>query len=217
MTKKLGANGAPREVAMEDALAHLGQGDPRMARLIERHGPPPLERTTNVFASLARAIIYQQLSGKAANTICGRFEALWEGENFPRPEQVLGASPESLRAVGLSRQKASYLQDLAARFCRGEVRAGDFDQLTDEEIARELTAVKGIGQWSADMFLIFALNRPDVLPVGDLGIQKGMQIYFRMRTLPKPERMIRSAAPWRPYRSVACWYMYRVAENGLNP
>ena len=215
MTKNLGANPTPRAVVMEHALAHLGQGDPRMARLIERHGPPPLRRTTNVFASLARAIIYQQLSGKAADTICGRFEALWEGDSFPLPEQVLAAPPDALRGVGLSRQKASYLLDLAARFSRGEVRADDFDQLSDEEIARELTAVKGIGQWSADMFLIFALNRPDVLPVGDLGIQKGMQIYFRMRGLPKPERMVRSAAPWRPYRSIASWYMYRVAENGL--
>lgn len=205
----------PLTLDLEAALKHLRQTAPRMAALIRSRVRPELKRTRNPYRELTRAIIYQQLSGKAAATICARFVALYPGVTFPRPEMVVETSFERLRSVGLSKQKASYVLDLASRYARGEIQHRRFARLSNEEISAELVQVKGIGQWSADMFLLFGLNRPDVLPVGDLGVQKGMQIYFDLPALPKPAEMVTLAEPWRPYRSIASWYMWRVAENGL--
>ncbi len=186
-----------------------------MAAIIRAHGRPELKRARDPFRELARAIIYQQLSGKAAGTICGRFEALFPGTRFPLPEQVLEMPLETLRSVGLSKQKASYLLDLSAKYAGGEIEHRRFSRLSDEAISEELIKVKGIGQWSADMFLIFALNRPDVLPVGDLGVRKGMQVYFELEALPKPAEMQTLGEAWRPFRSIGSWYMWRVSEAGL--
>ncbi|MFN8547429.1 MAG: DNA-3-methyladenine glycosylase [Candidatus Eisenbacteria bacterium] len=206
---------APSTLDLAAALKHLRGTSPRMAAVIRSSVKPELKRTRNPYRELTRAIIYQQLSGKAAATICARFVALYPGVTFPRPEAVLETPLETLRSVGLSKQKASYVVDLASRYCRGEIQHRRFARLSDEEISAELVQVKGIGQWSADMFLLFGLNRPDVLPVGDLGVRKGMQLYFDLPELPKPAEMMTLAEPWRPFRSIASWYMWRVAENGL--
>jgi len=185
-----------------------------MATLIAQYGPPRLRRTRNAFQSLAQAIIYQQLSGKAAGTILGRFVSLYPERRFPRPADVLATPFVQLRSAGLSGQKASYLQDLAAKYADGTLQPRRFARMSDEEIGQALILVKGIGQWSVDMFLIFAPNRPDVLPVGDLGVRKGLQRFFHLPALPLPDEMRRLAEPWQPYRSVGTWYMWRVVEAG---
>jgi DNA-3-methyladenine glycosylase II len=202
-------------VDLPAALAHLGQARGPMRALIEQHGPPTLRRTRNSFASLGRAIIYQQLSGKAAGTIYQRFLGLYPTMRFPRPDELLVTPVERLRSAGLSAAKASSLLDLAAKFRDGTVRPGRFAHLDEEALIDMLTEVRGIGPWSVHMFLIFGLLRPDVLPVGDLGVRRGMQIYFGLDDLPAPAPMSELAEPWRPYRSVASWYMWRVSESGL--
>lgn len=184
-----------------------------MGELIARHGKPALSRTRNSFQSLARAIVYQQLSGKAAGTIYGRFLDLFPTRRFPTPAALAAVPFERLRGAGLSRAKAAYLLDLAAKFDDGTIRPRRFSSMTNDELSASLTRIKGVGQWSVDMFLMFGLNRPDVLPVGDLGIRKGMQVHFGLRALPEPARMERLARPWRPYRTVASWYMWRVLES----
>ena len=186
-----------------------------MAALISAHGLPPFCRTRNSFESLGRAIVYQQLSGKAAATIYGRFLGLFPQRRFPRPDQLRRISAARLRSAGLSRAKASYLKELAGAYVDGSVAPRRFRAGSDAEISAMLLAVKGIGAWSVDMFLIFALNRPDILPVGDLGVRKGMRTYFGLDELPDAELMTSLAEPWRPYRSVASWYMWRCADTLL--
>ena len=203
----------PAELAA--AARRLGAADPRLAPVIERHGPPPLTPTRDPFQSLARAIVYQQLSGAAAGTIYRRFLELYPAGKFPRPA-VLAATPLArLRAAGLSAAKAAALHDLAAHFADGRVRPAHLRRAAEDEVRAALLPVRGIGPWSVDMFLIFGLVRPDVLPVGDLGVKKGMQLHFRLRALPEAPRMEKLAAPWRPYRSLAAWYMWRVVEDSL--
>jgi DNA-3-methyladenine glycosylase II len=203
----------PADIAA--ATARLRVVDPKLASVIDRHGPPPLTPTRDPFQSLARAIVYQQLSGKAAGTIYGRFVGLFPGGRFPRPE-VLAATPIArLRGAGLSAAKAAAVVDLAAHFADGRVRTARLRRAPDDEVRAALLPVRGIGPWSCDMFLIFGLVRPDVLPVGDLGVRKGMQLHFGLRKLPEAPRMEALAAPWRPYRSLAAWYMWRVVEDSL--
>lgn len=203
------------EIDMPAALRHLRRVEGPMRGLIARHGAPALRRTRNSFESLGRAIIYQQLSGKAAGTIYGRFLALYGHGRFPRPAQLAATPEEVLRSVGLSRAKTAALHDLAAKFGNGVVQPRRFGRMDEEALREALTQIRGIGPWSVDMFLIFGLLRPDVLPVGDLGVRKGMQLYFGLRDLPAPPEMHGLAAPWQPYRSVASWYMWRLVENGL--
>ena len=194
------------------ALRHLGAADPRLLPLIERHGPPAYEPTRDPVLSLARAIVYQQLSGKAAATIWGRVLALYPRKRFPPARALLGTPDEALRAAGMSGAKAAALKDLARHVVEKRLVPARLGGATDEEVAAMLLPVRGIGPWSVDMFLMFALARPDVLPVGDLGVRKGMQRHFRLRKLPEPDRMRALAAPWRPYRSVGSWYMWRLLE-----
>ena len=194
------------------ALAHLRAVDPALARLIDLHGPPGLQPTRNTFRSLARAIVFQQLSGRAAETIFRRFVTLFPGRTFPRPADVLAVSRVRLLRVGLSRQKALYLRDLARHYARGKISGRELWRLADEDLVERLTQVKGIGRWSADMFLIFGLNRPDVLPVGDLGVRKGFQLRFGLESLPSADEMVTLAEPWRPYRTAASWYLWRSLE-----
>jgi DNA-3-methyladenine glycosylase II len=183
--------------------------------VIDRHGPPPLTPTRDPFQSLARAIVYQQLTGKAAGTIFARFVALFPGGKFPSPELLARTPLPRLRSAGLSGGKAAALLDLAAHFADGRVRPAELRRAPEEAVRAALLPVRGIGPWSCDMFLIFGLVRPDVLPVGDLGVRKGMQLHFRLRALPEAARMEKLAAPWRPYRSLAAWYMWRVVEDSL--
>ena len=183
-----------------------------MAKIVERVGPLRLRRQTcTPFESLARAIVYQQLSGKAAATIYGRVAALCGGA--PSPETLASASDASLRGAGLSGQKLSYLRDLTARVARRELDLDGIARHRDDAIVEQLVAVKGIGRWSAEMFLIFRLNRPDVLPVGDLGVRKAVQRAYGLRKLPDPERVTKIAEAWRPWRTAATWYLWRSLDQ----
>ena len=195
------------------ALRHLRAVDPTLAPVIDAHGPPALAPTTNPVQSLARAIVSQQLSGKAADTIWGRFRALYPRARFPAPAAILATPLERLRGAGLSGAKAAAIQDLARHVVERRLVPARLPTATDDDVAAMLLPIRGIGPWSVHMFLMFALVRPDVLPVGDLGVRKGMQRHFRLRALPTPERMTALAAPWRPFRSVASWYMWRLLES----
>lgn len=194
------------------AITHLRAADPVLRHVIERVGPcrlRPLQEGTH-FEFIARSIIYQQLSTKAAATIHGRVLALCGGTISARS---LSAHPDDVvRAAGLSRQKLAYLRDLAARDADGRLDTSNFAELPDEDIIRQLTEVKGVGVWTAQMFLMFRLCRPDVLPVLDLGVRKGVQRAYRLRKLPDAKRVAKIAAPWAPYRTVGSWYMWRVLE-----
>jgi DNA-3-methyladenine glycosylase II len=195
------------------ALHHLAAADPRLAPLIEAHGPPSYTKTRDPVHSLARAIVYQQLSGKAAGTIWGRVMALYPRARFPKAQAILDTPDAQLRAAGMSAAKAAALKDLARHVVEKRLVPSRLPSATDEEISAMLLPVRGIGPWSVDMFLMFALARPDVLPVGDLGVRKGMQRHWKLRKLPEPDRMRKLAEPWRPYRSVGSWYMWRLAET----
>lgn len=196
-----------------DAIAHLRAADPRLTALIDRHGHPTIAPRKDPVQSLARAIVSQQLSGKAADTIWGRVLAIYPKARFPKPEAILATDDTVLRAAGLSGAKAAAIKDLARHVIEKKVVPARLPKLTDEEVTAMLLPVRGIGPWSVDMFLMFFLARPDVLPVGDLGIRKGMQRHFGLRKLPEPKRMQQLAAPWRPYRTIASWYMWRLLES----
>jgi DNA-3-methyladenine glycosylase II len=187
----------------------LADHDPVMAAFIAACGRCRLASAQHEdpFVAMVEAIVWQQLSGKAAATIYGRVLDLLPGRS-PRPDALLAVSPERLRAAGLSRAKAAYILDLSARVREGSVRLDLLDAMDDEAVIAELTKVKGIGRWTAEMFLMFRLHRPDVLPTGDLGIVNAMKRAYRLRKPPTPDRMRRIAEPWRPYRSVACWYLW---------
>jgi DNA-3-methyladenine glycosylase II len=198
-------------VELRRAERHLAAADPVLARLIEAVGPCRLHphRGVGPFGYLVRAILSQQISGAAARAVAERLRSRF---GWPlRPEHLLGASDEELRACGLSRQKAGYLRDLASRACNG-LPLERLSRLTDERVIETLTVVKGIGRWTAEMYLMFRLGRPDVLPLDDLGIRSAMRRAYRMRALPDKDRMRRTATPWRPYRTVACWYLWRSLE-----
>ncbi|MEK7505960.1 MAG: DNA-3-methyladenine glycosylase [Patescibacteria group bacterium] len=182
-------------------------------KLIKKHGAPDLERGKNVFQALVRAIVYQQLSGKAAATIYGRFLKLFPGRGFPKSEVVKKVSFKKLRSVGLSNQKASYILDLAKKFSDGTIKHKNLHKMKNEEVVEHLTEVKGIGVWTAHMFLIFTLNRSDILPTGDLGIRKGFQIVYKLKKLPEAEDMERLAKSWREHATVASWYLWRAADE----
>jgi len=201
------------EIDWQPALHHLRTADAKLAPVIDRHGEPTITPTTDAVRSLARAIVSQQLSGKAAATIWERVLALYPGRRFPRAAAILATPDAALRAAGLSGAKAAALKDLARHVVDKKLVPARLPAATDEEVAAMLLPVRGIGPWSVDMFLMFALARLDVLPVGDLGIRKGMQRHFGLRKLPEAERMTKLAAPWRPYRSVAAWYMWRLLET----
>jgi DNA-3-methyladenine glycosylase II len=195
------------------AIRHLRTVDQKLAPVIDRHGAPTLAPTSDAVASLARAIVSQQLSGKAASTIWGRVLALYPRARFPKPAAILATPDDALRGAGLSGAKVAALKDLARHVVERKLVPARLPAASDDEVAAMLLPVRGIGRWSVDMFLMFALARPDVLPVGDLGIRKGMQRHFRLRKLPEPDKMSQLAAPWRPFRSVAAWYMWRLLET----
>lgn len=203
---------APPAIDWMPALEHLRTIDPALAPVIDRHGAPTLAPTSDAITSLARAIVGQQLSGKAAATIWGRVLDLFPGKKLPSAAKLLATPDEDLRGAGLSAAKAASLKDLARHVVERKLVPSQLPEATDEQVAAMLLPVRGIGPWSVDMFLMFALARPDVLPVGDLGIRKGMQRHFRLRKLPEADRMLRLATPWRPYRTIASWYMWRLLE-----
>jgi DNA-3-methyladenine glycosylase II len=188
--------------------------DPVLAALIRQHGPCGLADALRVdhFAALARAIIFQQLSTKAASTIHTRLLALMPG-NRATPEGIAGITDEQFRSVGVSRQKAMYLRDLSGKVLSGDVVLDAVHTLDDEAVIAALTKVKGVGRWTAEMFLMFRLHRPDVLPVGDLGILTAVQKAYRLRKRPTPDRLRKLGDAWKPYRSIACWYLWRSLDN----
>jgi DNA-3-methyladenine glycosylase II len=191
----------------------LARRDPVLRDLMRAQGPCGLAARlhTNPFKALTRAIVGQQLSAKAAATIFARFEGLYDA--FPTPAQVIATPDERLRAVGLSSQKLGYLRDLCRRIEEGQLPLDVLERMEDEAVIEALTQVKGVGRWTAEMFLIFRLQRPDVLPLGDLGIAKAVQRAYKLRKAPSPDRLTRIGEAWRPYRSVACWYLWASLNN----
>ncbi len=192
---------------MRAAVRHLKKADPILAAIIERVGPCRMEFGPPEFHSLAEAIVYQQLNGKAAVTIFKRFAAL-TGDPVT-PKGILKLTDVQLRSVGLSKQKSSYLKDMAERAGRGDLDFSRLPEMSDDEVIKHLTQVKGVGVWTAHMFLMFTLRRPNVLPTGDYGVQVAMKKHYKKRNLPKPEQMMKIAKSWEPYRSVACWYLWK--------
>ncbi|HKH71294.1 MAG TPA: DNA-3-methyladenine glycosylase [Vicinamibacterales bacterium] len=191
----------------------LARRDPVIRDLMRRFGECGLAKAqrTDPFRALLHAIIAQQLSTKAAATIEGRFAALFDGR--PTAAAIVAMPDERLRAVGISPQKLGYIRDLCARTLNGSLALDALETLRDEDVIVALTSVKGIGRWTAEMFLMFRLHRPDVLPVGDLGIVKAVQRAYRLRLAPTPVRLTRLGENWRPYRSVACWYLWASLDN----
>ena len=203
--------------ASRKAVAALSEADPVMARLIEDHGALvrrdlKRERPGDAYGALLRSIVGQQLSTKAAATIYGRMLELFGG-HAPTPKQLLKADPDKIRAAGLSRPKIAYLRDLARHVEDGTLELERLPELPDEEVTAQLTAIKGLGPWTADMFLMFHLSRPDILPVGDQGIRRAIQVEYRLRKLPDAKRMENIARPWRPYRTLACLYLWSSLDN----
>lgn len=198
------------------AVAHLKASDAVLKRLIERTGPfrMQLQRTPSVFGALAEAIVYQQLSGKAAATIFARLCALFpKATSGPSPEQILRASDEKLRSSGLSRSKVLALRDLADRSKAGTLPSlADIQRMADQAVVDKLTEVRGVGRWTVEMLLMFRLGRPDVLPVDDYGVRKGFALIFEKPELPKRQELEARAERWRPYRSIASWYLWRALD-----
>ncbi|MDF0676963.1 MAG: DNA-3-methyladenine glycosylase 2 family protein [Nitrospira sp.] len=195
---------------------YLSQVDPVMCRLIEAIGPFTLKPKArrSPFESLARAIAYQQLHDKAAESILKRFIALFPGRRFPRPDELLGMHMRSVRQAGFSRPKILALRDLAAKTLDGTVPTSRMiRQLADEAIIRRLVEVRGIGRWTVEMLLIFQLGRPDVLPVDDFGLRNGFRIAYRRPTMPTPKQLLQYGERWKPYRTTASWYLWRAADR----
>jgi len=208
---------APMPLDHTVAVAHLQHADAVLGQIIARCGPCILQpRDLEPFVMLCRSIVYQQLSGKAAGTIMGRFLALYEPDALTS-EALLQTTADTLRGIGLSRQKIAYLHDLAGKVQAGTLRLAALPTYSDAEVIQHLTRVKGIGRWSAEMFLIFALGRPDVFPVDDLGIRKAVQRAYGYKRLPAPVTMRRHARKWVPYRTIATWYLWRSLDTAAAP
>lgn len=188
-------------------MAHLRSADPILAGIIQRVGAYAMQYHEPTFRALVRSIVFQQLHGKAARAIFDRLQNKAGGEITP--ESILKLRPAQMRAVGLSKQKLTYIRDLARKTRDGVVEFKRFPEMTDEEVIAELVQVKGIGEWTAHMFLMFALRRPNILPIGDYGVRAAMRKAYGMKAMPKPRTMQRIARCWHPYCSVASWYMWR--------
>lgn len=202
----------------DEAIAHLRGSDAMMGALIERVGPFTMElkSTPSIFVALAEAIVYQQLTGRAAATIFARVRALFPSAHHgPTPEQILRVSDERLRGAGLSNAKLLALRDLARRAADGRLPTlAQVHAMNDEEVIEQLSQVRGIGRWTVEMLLIFRLGRPDVLPVDDYGVRNGFAIAYRRRTLPAPKALAKYGTRWAPFRTVASWYLWRAVELG---
>ncbi|RPJ56311.1 MAG: DNA-3-methyladenine glycosylase 2 family protein [Acidobacteria bacterium] len=199
--------------AVRAALAHLAAADPVLADIIRRVGPFALQYREPDFETLVRSIVYQQISGKAALSIFGRLQAACADGGRMTPAAVLGLDAAAMRRVGLSAQKARYVRDLAEKTAAGAVDFPALPALADDAVIAQLVQVKGVGVWTAQMFLIFALRRPDVLPASDLGIRAAVTRAYRLRKPATPARVQQVGRPWRPYASVASWYLWRSLLN----
>jgi DNA-3-methyladenine glycosylase II len=200
---------------MRKAVDHLKKSDPTMRAIVEHVGACRIEYGEPSFASLAESIVYQQLNGKAAATIFNRFVDL-TGLRLT-PDAILELTELEMRSVGLSKQKASYIRSLAELTQSGFLDFARLPAMSDDDVIAHLTRVKGVGPWTAQMFLMFSLRRPDVLPTGDYGIQAAMRKHYRKRKMPKPAEMEKIAKPWAPYRTFACWYLWRSLDEKIKP
>lgn len=200
-----------------EPISCLSKVDPVMHRLIEDIGPFALKPKArrSPFESLVRAIAYQQLHDKAAESILKRFVALFPGRRFPRPDELLAMNIRSVRKAGFSRPKILAIRDLAAKTLDGTVPTNRvIGHLSDEDIIERLIEVRGIGRWTVEMLLIFQLGRPDVLPVHDFGVRNGFRIGYRRATMPTPREVFHYGERWRPFRTAAAWYLWRAADRG---
>lgn len=198
----------------EASVKHLSR-DKHLGKFIRGYGSLKFRRehTREPFQALCESIIYQQISGTAAASILKKFKTLWPKKKFPTPEDVLKIKIEKIRTAGISPQKVLYLKDLALKFKDGTVSPKNFCLMTDVEIIEHVVAVKGVGEWTAQMFLMFTLGRPDVLPTGDLGIQKGFKKLFNLKKLPTPAHMQKLSRNWAGHRTVACFYLWRLLDE----
>lgn len=206
------------EATAQKAAEHLSRADAVLAKIITGRPAYTVRPSTDYYGALVDSIVSQQLSVKAASSIEQRLKDLFGGSDFPSPEQILAKSDEALRSVGLSRPKIRYIQDLARHILAGELKFDHLNKLSNEEIVRELVAVKGIGEWTAHMFLMFCMGRLDVLPVGDLGIRNGIQKLYDLDHSPTPDEIkeIAKENNWHPYESVAAWYIWQSLDNAPN-
>jgi len=197
------------------ASEYLASVDPILAPIVATAGLPTITPHKNYYQELVESIVSQQLSVKAARTIMNRFLDLFEGDDFPTPAQILSKTVEEFRSVGLSRQKGTYIQDLAVKVIEGTVKFNHLDALSNEDVIAELTQIKGVGVWTVHMFLIFCMGRLDVLPTGDLGIKNGIYALYELKEKPSPEEMEKLAKKhkWHPYESVASWYVWHSLDN----
>jgi len=199
--------------SMATALKALKKSDPELIPLLDAYDIPDLEVKTNYFQALVRSIIYQQLSGKAAQTIAQRFKNLFDGTDLPNPHDVVIKDHQTLRSAGLSNSKASYIRNIAHAFLNGTIDHKNLGSMSNSEIVDQLISVKGVGPWTAQMFLMFTLNRPDIFPTTDLGIQKGYKIFYKLPDLPKTADMEVRSQPWKPYRTAVSLYFWRLVEG----
>lgn len=200
---------------MRRAITHLKKADPVLRAIVERVGPYRIRYAEPDFETLARSIVFQQLSGQSARAIFGRVKALVAGNGRMTPHGVLTRTEAELRGAGLSRRKAEYVRDLAEKTRAGDIDFVRLSTLSDDDVIRQLTMVRGVGVWTAQMFLMFALRRSDVLAAGDLGIRSAIRRAYRLRTLPEPAKIEQLARKWHPYCSAACWYLWRSADEVL--
>ena len=197
------------------ALKYLKKTDPRFGTLIDEFGEPDFELQDNYFKSLVRSIIYQQLSGKSAFAIYSRYLQLFNSTEFPSPKQVIAIPDSHYTSIGLSRQKTCYIKEISQVFFNKEIVPENIPKLKNDEVRKQFIKIKGIGPWTIDMFLMFALNRPDILPVNDLGIQKGFKLFFLLNKLPDEKFMVEKAKIWRPFRTIACWYLWKLVDDNF--
>ncbi len=203
------------KASINTGCLYLSRVDPRLKSLINTFGAPELKRGGNPYEALVRSIIFQQISGKAARAIFNRFLDIFPNSKFPSPEKLSKANIPQLRAAGLSQRKAEYVTGIGTAFLDPDFLGHNIDDLTDLEVSEKLTSIRGVGQWTADMFMIFTLVRLDVLPLNDQGIRNGIQIFFKLDHIPHEEEMLDLTEHWKPYRSIASWYMWKVVDEAF--
>ena len=202
-----------KPLSIKKAVKYLRQSDPELIPLLDAFKIQDLQPETDYFKSLTRSIVYQQLSGKAAKTISDRFILLYKDKSYPTPVDVINIDHEKLRSVGLSNSKAQYIKNIAHAFLDNPDTYDSLEKMDDQDIIDTLITIKGVGPWTAQMFLMFTLNRPDVFPVTDLGVQKGFQHYYKLREMPTPDQMLKKSEQWAPYRTVVSLYFWRLLEG----
>ncbi|MEC7745459.1 MAG: DNA-3-methyladenine glycosylase [Candidatus Neomarinimicrobiota bacterium] len=202
-----------KPLSIKKAVKYLRKSDPELIPLLDAFKIQDLQPETDYFKSLTRSIVYQQLSGKVAKTILDRFILLYKDKSYPTPVDVINIDHEKLRSVGLSNSKAQYIKNIAHAFLDNPATYDSLEKMDDQDIIDTLITIKGVGPWTAQMFLMFTLNRPDVFPVTDLGVQKGFKHYYKLSEMPTPGQMLKKSEQWAPYRTVVSLYFWRLLEG----